>query len=51
MGNDGFTFRVPPVLQDRTNFYFLCLFLMLTVYFLLKRFTRSPVGAVLVAIR
>lgn len=51
MGNDGFTFRIPPFLQDRTNFYLLCLVLMLAVYFLLKHVTRSPVGSVLVAIR
>lgn len=51
LGNDGFTFRVPELLQDRTNFYFICLFLMLAVFFLLKRFTHSPLGTVFVAIR
>ncbi len=36
LGNDGFTFRVPELLQDRTNFYFICLFLMLAVFFSFK---------------
>ncbi len=36
-GNDGFTFRVPDVLTDRTDFYLLSLMVMLLVFMLLKR--------------
>lgn len=50
-GNDGFTFRVPDLLKDRTDFYLICLVGMLLVFLLLKRFTNSPVGRVLQAIR
>ncbi|WP_147533160.1 branched-chain amino acid ABC transporter permease [Bacillus marasmi] len=50
-GNDGFTFRVPGLLKDRTDFYLICLIGMLVVFLLLKRFTNSPVGKVLQAIR
>ncbi|MGJ7911536.1 branched-chain amino acid ABC transporter permease [Neobacillus sp. LXY-1] len=50
-GNDGFTFRVPELFIDRTNFYLLCLILMAVVFFALKRFTNSPLGRVLQAIR
>lgn len=50
-GNDGFTFGVPDLLKDRTTFYLICLVLMLGVFFLLKRFTNSPLGRVLQAIR
>jgi len=50
-GNDGFTFRLPEVLRDRTTFYIVCLLLMLAVFFLLKRITDSPLGKVLMAIR
>ncbi|MEH7108757.1 branched-chain amino acid ABC transporter permease [Bacillus sp. JJ1764] len=50
-GNDGFTFRVPELFIDRTNFYLLCLILMAVVFLALKRFTNSPLGRVLQAIR
>ncbi|MFK9089874.1 branched-chain amino acid ABC transporter permease [Bacillus salipaludis] len=50
-GNDGFTFRVPEMFIDRTNFYLLCLIVMVAVFLLLKRFTNSPLGRVLLAIR
>jgi branched-chain amino acid transport system permease protein len=50
-GNDGFTFRVPEILKDRTDFYFICLICMIAVFFILKRFTNSPLGRVLQAIR
>ncbi|MDQ0415133.1 branched-chain amino acid ABC transporter permease [Mesobacillus stamsii] len=50
-GNDGFTFRVPDFLKDRTDFYLLCLGSMVIVFMLLKRFTNSPLGKVLQAIR
>jgi branched-chain amino acid transport system permease protein len=50
-GNDGFTFRVPEVVKDRTDFYLLCLITMVAVFFILKRVTNSPLGRVLQAIR
>ncbi|PLS01153.1 branched-chain amino acid ABC transporter permease [Neobacillus cucumis] len=50
-GNDGFTFRVPDLFIDRTNFYLLCLIIMVAVFLFLKRFTNSPLGRVLQAIR
>jgi branched-chain amino acid transport system permease protein len=51
LGNDGFTFRVPDLLRDRTDFYWICLVGMFLVFMILKRFTNSPVGRVLLAIR
>ncbi|MEN8698973.1 branched-chain amino acid ABC transporter permease [Bacillus infantis] len=50
-GNDGFTFRVPDLLKDRTDFYFICLAAMILVFMILSRFTHSPLGRVLQAIR
>ncbi|WP_462411210.1 branched-chain amino acid ABC transporter permease [Neobacillus sp. Marseille-QA0830] len=50
-GNDGFTFRVPELFIDRTNFYLLCLIGMAAVFFVLRRFVNSPLGRVLQAIR
>lgn len=50
-GNDGFTFRTPDVLKDRLVFYFVCLGVMVLIFLLLKRFTHSPAGSVLQAIR
>lgn len=50
-GNDGFTFRVPEIFIDRTNFYIICLLSMIAVFMILKRFTNSPLGRVLQAIR
>ncbi|WAA12962.1 branched-chain amino acid ABC transporter permease [Fervidibacillus halotolerans] len=50
-GNDGFTFPLPEFLRDRTYFYLVSLTFMIAIYFLLKRFTESPFGKVLVAIR
>ncbi|QWC24129.1 branched-chain amino acid ABC transporter permease [Bacillus haikouensis] len=50
-GNDGFTFRTPDFMKDRMTFYFACLAVMAAVYFILKRFTQSPAGSVLQAIR
>ncbi|MCA1056427.1 branched-chain amino acid ABC transporter permease [Rossellomorea aquimaris] len=51
MGNDGFTFRAPELMKDRMTFYFICLAVMAAVYFILRRFTHSPAGSVLQAIR
>lgn len=50
-GNDGFTFPIPSELKDRTVLYMVSLVVMVAVYMLLRRFTQSPVGRVLVAIR
>jgi branched-chain amino acid transport system permease protein len=50
-GNDGFTFPIPDVLKDRTTFYFIALIFMIVMFILLRRFTQSPVGRVLQAIR
>ncbi|MEW9052801.1 MAG: branched-chain amino acid ABC transporter permease [Neobacillus sp.] len=50
-GNDGFTFRVPELFIDRTNFYLISLLAMIGVFMILKRFTNSPLGRVLQAIR
>jgi branched-chain amino acid transport system permease protein len=50
-GNDGFTFRVPDFLKERTDFYLICLASMVVVFMLLQRFTNSPLGKVLLAIR
>ncbi len=51
MGNDGFTFSVPDWLRDRETVYFIALFFMIFTFYLLLRFTRSPMGRVLQAIR
>lgn len=50
-GNDGFTFPIPSELKDRTVLYMVSLVVMVVIYMLLRRFTQSPVGRVLVAIR
>ena len=50
-GNDGFTFRVPDFLKDRTEFYLICLVLMVLVFLVLRRFIHSPLGRVILAIR
>ncbi|KMJ57884.1 branched-chain amino acid ABC transporter permease [Bacillus sp. LL01] len=50
-GNDGFTFSIPDLLRDRLNLYLLALLLMVVIFLLLKRFTHSPLGRVLQAIR
>lgn len=51
MGNDGITFMVPGFLMSRATLYFISLALMVIVYLFLNRFTQSPVGRVLQAIR
>ena len=50
-GNDGFTFRVPDFLKDRTEFYLIGLVLMVLVFLVLRRFIHSPLGRVILAIR
>lgn len=50
-GTDGFTFSIPPFLRDRTVMYFICLLMMILALMLLSRFTHSPFGRVMLAIR
>lgn len=50
-GNDGFTFPIPSAMKDRTVLYFTALAVMAAIFLLLRRFTQSPVGRVLQAIR
>ncbi|TCS93913.1 branched-chain amino acid ABC transporter permease [Hazenella coriacea] len=50
-GNDGFTFRIPQELMDREVFYFIALAFMILSFFFLRRFTKSPLGTVLQAVR
>ncbi|KKM09927.1 branched-chain amino acid ABC transporter permease [Clostridiales bacterium PH28_bin88] len=50
-GADGFSFRVPPFLQDRLVYYYVALAFMVAALLLLQRFINSPAGRVLVAIR
>ncbi|MGY3715610.1 branched-chain amino acid ABC transporter permease [Sutcliffiella cohnii] len=50
-GNDGFTFSIPDPLRDRMTLYFIALITMALVFLLLNRFTNSPLGKVLQAIR
>ncbi|MBE4909266.1 branched-chain amino acid ABC transporter permease [Bacillus luteolus] len=50
-GNDGFTFPIPDYLKDRLTLYLISFGLMVLVFIILKRFTESPLGRVLQAIR
>ncbi|WP_249871739.1 branched-chain amino acid ABC transporter permease [Oceanobacillus saliphilus] len=50
-GNDGFTFRLPEILRESHNLYMLCLIALILFFFGLRRFTKSPFGRVLMAIR
>lgn len=50
-GNDGLTFIVPEPFRDRVSFYFISFGFMVATYLFLSRFTESPLGKVLVAIR
>lgn len=50
-GNDGFTFSIPDPLKDRITLYFVSLLMMAGIFLLLRRFTNSPLGRVLQAIR
>ncbi|CEP66657.1 ABC transporter, permease [Moorella glycerini] len=50
-GEDGFSFRVPEMLQDRVVFYYLALLFLILVFYLLGLFISSPTGRVLQAIR
>lgn len=50
-GNDGFTLQIPEFFKDRTHLYLTCLVSLIILFFLVRRFTQSPVGRILVAIR
>ncbi len=50
-GNDGFTFSIPKILNDRVTFYYVACIFMVITFLCLKRFIESPVGKVLVAVR
>ncbi|HWJ02950.1 MAG TPA: branched-chain amino acid ABC transporter permease [Verrucomicrobiae bacterium] len=50
-GADGFSFRVPPVLQDRIVYYYVMLACLAVTVILLRGFINSPTGRVLLAIR
>lgn len=50
-GNDGFTFILPLWLVDPVHFYFVALAFLIVLYIFLYKFTQSPVGRVLQAIR
>lgn len=50
-GEDGLSVKVPLWLANRTNDYFIGLILLVSVFLVVRRITRSPVGRVLEAIR
>lgn len=50
-GYDGMTFKVPPILRDKMVFYYIALAFLVISFILLWKFTTSPTGRVLVAIR
>lgn len=50
-GYDGMTFKVPSFLVDKTLFYYLALAFLILAFVFLWKFTTSPTGRVLVAIR
>ena len=50
-GYDGITFRVPGIFMDRTVFYYIALLFLVLSFIILWKFTHSPAGRVLVAIR
>ncbi len=50
-GDDGFSFRVPTMLQHRVVYYYLILAFVVVTLVFLRRFIHSPTGRVLIAIR
>lgn len=50
-GGDGFTFSVPDIFRDRMLFYFIALVFLILTYLFLNRFTESPLGRILQAVR
>lgn len=50
-GEDGFSFRVPEILQDRVVYYYVALVFLILATWVLRNFVSSPTGKVLQAIR
>ncbi|MFY9174020.1 MAG: branched-chain amino acid ABC transporter permease [Peptococcia bacterium] len=50
-GEDGLTFAIPPVFRDRILYFYVVLAFAIISFYLLWRFTNSPTGRVMVAIR
>lgn len=50
-GNDGFTMQIPEFFKDRDHLYLTCLVSLIILFFLVRRFTQSPAGRVVMAIR
>lgn len=50
-GYDGMTFRIPSILVNKTLFYYIALAFLVIAFICLWKFTNSPTGRVLVAIR
>ncbi|MCD5325823.1 MULTISPECIES: branched-chain amino acid ABC transporter permease [Pontibacillus] len=50
-GNDGFTMQIPEFFKDRGHLYLTCLVSLIVLFFLVRRFTQSPTGRVVMAIR
>lgn len=50
-GGEGFTFPIPDALKDRQTMYWIALTVLVIAFLLLRRFTQSPLGRVLQAIR
>lgn len=50
-GYDGMTFRVPSILINKMLFYYIALLFLVLSFIFLWKFTTSPTGRVLVAIR
>lgn len=50
-GYDGMTFKIPSILMDKTSFYYIALAFLVLAFIFLWKFTTSPTGRVLVAIR
>jgi branched-chain amino acid transport system permease protein len=50
-GYDGMTFRVPSILMNKMTFYYIALAFLVLSFLFLWKFTTSPTGRVLVAIR
>ncbi|MBE3553738.1 MAG: branched-chain amino acid ABC transporter permease [Thermicanus sp.] len=50
-GADGFSYSVPAFLKDKLTFSYVAIAMMLLIYFLLRKFTLSPMGRILIGIR
>lgn len=50
-GADGLTFAIPDIFKDRIVYFYIVLAFIILSFYVLWRFTNSPTGRVLVAIR